>query len=124
MGGPAYHEQVGVAQPLAACLSQWNHDDFQHRFKALANGIGDRVRVTEHRLVHDHRPHGPPPDPFGPQAQQRPLRSDRATTSALRHTPCPGKYAQPRGTKCRPTPKQVNLSDKGAHLLVAKRAHL
>ncbi len=42
----------------------WNHDDFEHRFEALADGIGDRVRATEHRLVDDHRPHGPPPNSF------------------------------------------------------------
>ena len=56
MGGPAHHEQVGVAQSLEAGLSQWNHNDFEHRLEALANGIGDRMRITEHRLVDDHRP--------------------------------------------------------------------
>jgi hypothetical protein len=37
MGRPAHHEQVGVAQPLAACLSQRNHHDFEHRFEAIAD---------------------------------------------------------------------------------------
>jgi len=62
MGGTAHHEQVGIAQPLAACLNDRDHDHVVHRLKALANtaanGIGDGVRVTEHRLVDDHCPHG------------------------------------------------------------------
>ena len=54
MGGTAHHEQVSVARPLAACLTHRDHDHVAQRFEALANGIGDRVRVAEHRLVDDY----------------------------------------------------------------------
>ncbi len=62
MGGTAHHEQICVAQLFAACINNRDHDHVVHRLKplsnTLANGIGDRVRVAEHRLVDDHRPHG------------------------------------------------------------------
>ena len=36
MGGPAHYEQVGVTQPLAACLTHRDHDHVVQRFETLA----------------------------------------------------------------------------------------